>query len=185
MKNEYDYVLVMKVGPQKDETLAEIIERKNKEAIILDGYVYWGYGGVNLPPSRVQDWIKELKTKGKTVKVVFIETKSHFRGDNIVDAKEFSEDNISWHQIPKGTQITVSKYALKLRNIYESNSILDLNAYEIAAGPSEGNPLSEYLKGQSDKALARRKENPGIEDGPKIKIAFTADPVEPHAVYLK
>lgn len=186
MNEIYDSILIMKIGPQGEENLPEIIERKNREAEI-PGFAYWGYGGVNCSPLRVQNWVKELKKEGKSVKVLFSITPSLFHGTHIPDAKELSEDNVSWYHVSQETRITVSKYALVLKNLRESNFALDLNAYEIAVGPSRGKILTNYLKGQSDKALAQRINHP-IKNDTEIKerkISFTADVVEPYAVFVR
>lgn len=173
----------MKIGPQGEESLPEIIERKNREAKIFD-HAYWGYGGVTCVPFRVHGFAKEVSASGSSIKVLFAVTGSPFLGSHIPDAKENSEDNVLWRPIPSEIHITVSKYALVLKNLKESDFNLALNDYQVAVGPSRGKSLASYLRFRVDKALAQRTGSLS-EVGPELKISFTADLVEPYALYLK
>jgi len=182
--DNYDTILLMKIGPQGDETLDDIINRKNREEDLL-GYSYWGYGGTLCHPLRVvQPFAQGAQRNNKVVKVLFVITGSPFDGRHIPEAKECSSNKLIWNTIPSGTRITVSKYALVIRNLHKCSFDLPLAEYKVAIGPSAGRSLSDYFHFRVDKAVAHRINN-FKGNSVKVPVAFMADLVEPYAVFLQ
>jgi len=182
--DNYDSILLMKIGPQGDETLDDIINRKNLEENLLR-YSYWGYGGTLCHPLHVvQPFAQSAQKNNEIVKVLFVITKSPFKGRHISEAKEYSIDKIVWDAIPSGTRITVSKYALVIRNLHKCSFDLSLAEYKVAIGPSAGRSLSDYFRFRVDKAVAYRT-NSFKRDSIKVPISFMADLVDPYAVFLR
>jgi len=174
----------MKIGPQADETLQEIIDRKTKEEAAF-GYSFWGYGGNLIDPIRVvQPFAEKYAAKGQNVKVLFVTTKSLFKGNHIPRATKYSKDGVSWNAIPRGMKITVSKSALKIKNLHKCDFDLSLCDYRVALGPSAGRVLSNYFRLHTDKAVAYKEINSDMADE-KVTISYAADLVEPYAVRLK
>jgi hypothetical protein len=170
-------IVVMKAGLHNGERWDHIVERKLNEARV-SGVAYWGYGGsVCHPLTQVQP----LAAQGRPVTVLMIRTDSDFIG-NPTYASQASRDGKSWGPIPDGVE-TSGRYALVLRSLQKVNFDLDLGAYEVAVGPKERTPLTEYLRLRVDKACARLTSVPRGSD--RRQVVLRAELVAPHAVVLK
>jgi hypothetical protein len=170
--------LVMKVGFHVAEEWAEIVTRKLAE---LDsaGVVFWGYGGSACNPAKqVQPF---ALASDHNVEVAMLHTKSRFQSDDLW-AEAMSVDEQSWHPIPGGVR-TSGKWALVLDRLEIIEAEIDLGDYEIAVGPSEGRPATEYLRGQSDKACLRR--TPGRSDADCRAVVMRGRLSSPWAVFLR
>lgn len=76
----FEEIIVMKVGPHSYMSLDEIIESKNKEEI-LNNVHYWGYSGVFCRPKRVQEFCKNSVLNNHIPKLILIETRSSYNSD--------------------------------------------------------------------------------------------------------
>ena len=176
-------ILVMKVGLHGNETLADIISRKQNEELVA-GFCFWGYGG-NLchPFSVVQPFAQNLLTPARRIRAVFVKTTSPFFGDHIEPADEYSINGMDWLSLPKGISVTASKFALVLKNLRQTSESICYGSYSVAVGPSAGKSLRDYMRFRVDKAVAVRNNSP--DDGPVVAVDFTADLIEPYAISVR
>lgn len=180
-----DSILVMKVGFHGDESLHDILLRKNME-VAKFGHTYWGYGGVLCHPTRVVQHVaqQDHSIKAGGIRVLFSVTPSPFESSDVEPLSHMSLDGVSWTHLPAGAVVTASRYALVVGRIDPIESAyIDLSKYTVATGPSEGRSLKDYLRFRVDKAVARRASS--AETEPKIlPIAFTASLVAPFAILV-
>ena len=64
-----DQLLFMKVGMHAQESLDDILQRKQAE-IDRIGYAMWGYGGPTCPPARVQSHAEQCAASGRVIRLV-------------------------------------------------------------------------------------------------------------------
>ena len=178
-------LLFMKVGLHAGETYQDILNRKMKEHERA-GMIFWGYGGGTCHPTRcVQPFAKIALEQREDIYIVMEEIDSRHPKTEMV-AKEFSEDGINWRPIPKGIEVRGSRYAVVLDELQEGALDLDLNQYQVGAGPSTGKPASAYIAGRVDKACIVKSSKPGDNEGPVIKkIQHFAKIKSPYAVFTR
>ena len=108
---------------------------------------------------------------------------------DLVPAKEYSADGITWLPIPKGIEVTGSRYALVLDEVKPGELNLELNNYEVGIGPSSGKAAETYLQGRTDKACFTMSKTPrSVEQPtPKLvrKVSYYSRLKEPYAVLLR
>lgn len=185
MKNINDAFVFMKVGNHAGESFETILKRKNNE-YKKTGMIFWGYGGVACHPiNQVQTFARLYTNKSKNIYLIMNSISSNDT-QSVLPAKEFSKDGVSWEPIPKGINVTGSKYAIVLDEIRPIEMTIDLNDYEVAVGPSRGKTASLYLKGRTDKACLIKKDSLDTETSDKIKkVDFAAKIIDPFAVLLR
>jgi len=176
-------LLFMKVGVHANESLEDIIERKNRE-YESTGNIFWGYGGGTCHPlTQVQPFAKEKAKAGQVVRICMNPIDSHHV--NTVLATEYSEDGIIWKLIPEGINVIGSRFAIVIGELQPGDLDLDLSATSVAVGASRGKSGHDYISGRVDKACLEVTRQP-LSDTPDIKrISVTADILSPFAVLLK
>ena len=183
-----DRFLFMKVGNHAGETWEKILERKRRE-FDRSGRTFWGYGGNACHPiSQVQPFSRLAVREQGGIYIVMEQIDSRADPD-LVPAREYSQDGISWEPIPEGIEVTGSRYALVLDEIKPGDLSLELNSYEVGIGPSSGKAAEQYLQGRTDKACFTLSKAPRTAEvpAPKLvrKISYYAQVKEPFAVLLR
>jgi hypothetical protein len=176
----------MKVGSHAGETFEQILERKNRE-YKKTGKIFWGYGGTACHPiSQVQPFAKSVIQKQGSIYLLMQPIHSTADPD-LIPATEYSADGVIWKPIPKGIEVTGSRYALVLDEIVPGELDISPDEFVVGVGPSRGKLASEYLQGRVDKAcLCREKtKSKSTSDDDRKEIKFAAKLQEPFAVLLK
>lgn len=184
-----DRFLFMKVGNHANETWEQILERKCKE-YERTGRTFWGYGGTTCHPLSVVQPFARLSVREQGGILLVMEYIDSRAEPDIVPAREYSADGITWLPIPDGINVTGSRYALLLDEIKPGDLTISLNEYEVAIGPSSGKGAEEYLQGRIDKgAFVRSSTARPVEDGKKERVtrkaAFVSEMKEPFGVLLR
>lgn len=178
----------MRVGNHAGETFESILERKQQE-FESAGKIFWGYGGTTLHPIKhVQPFVKTRIQNDQVIQLVMEPIKSNADPD-LLPAKEYSADGITWEPIPDGVEVTGSRYAILLDEIKPGSLDLDLAGFEVGIGPSRGRNAAQYVKGRVDKGCFVATD-PSAENGPAVdsrivKVGFQARLLEPYAVMLR
>lgn len=176
----------MKVGRHAGEDLDEILERKRRE---LDraGMIFWGYGGGTMHPiDKVQPFIRSKIDQTGPLKLLMQSIVSK-HPDTAAVATEYSKDGVHWESVPEGIEVRGSRYALVLGEIEAGDGEdLDLNAYQVGAGPSAGKSAGGYIKGRVDKGLLVPAQE-GLQAGGSriVTVDYAAQLKEPYAVLLR
>ncbi|OJU09185.1 MAG: hypothetical protein BGN86_15625 [Caulobacterales bacterium 68-7] len=178
-------VLFMKIGTHANETLADIIARK--EAEIRDaGFGMWGYGGNTChPSSMVQPFAKAFADRGPIYLCMEAMESNHF-AEGV--AAEYSLDSQEWMKIPDAIEVRGSKYAMIIEDLHQERFKLPLDQTRVPVGPSLGRLGSRYVKGRVDKACLEILEAPELANDAKprdITIDFVARTRAPYAVFLR
>jgi hypothetical protein len=178
--------LYMKVGNHAGERFEAILERKSKEREQA-GRTFWGYGGTACHPlMQVQPFARlYVKTQGRIY--LLMEPVDSRADPDIEPAKEFSADGAAWHPIPKGIQVTGSRYAVVLDDIQPIDIEVALDQFTVGVGPSRGKSAMEYLQGRIDKGCLVRSPEPVEAKDPPLRkqLKFAAKMIEPYAVLLR
>src|SRR5260370_36832375 len=116
MNKPPDKVLLMKVGNHAGEKWEQILERKRRE-FEKTGRTFWGYGGNTCHPISIVQPFARLAVKEQGGILLVMEPIDSRAEPDIVPAKEYSRDGVTWRPIPTGIQVTGSTYALILDEI--------------------------------------------------------------------
>jgi len=180
-------LIFMKVGLHAQESLEDIIKRKQRE-FEETGSIFWGYGGNTCHPlTMVQPFAKEVESSANQVLFVMQKMNSRHAAPPEI-AKQYSDDGVDWQPIPKGIEVRGSRYALVLDEIREKEFNLDLRELEVGVGPSRGRKADKYLIGRADKGcfLYKPQELAVAQDEQTLKrIELVARVKEPYAVLLR
>jgi hypothetical protein len=187
MNKPPDKFLLMKVGNHAGETWDQILERKRRE-FEKTGRTFWGYGGNTCHPISIVQPFARLAVKEQGGILLVMEPIDSRAEPDIVPAREFSRDGVTWEPIPAGIQVTGSRYALILDEIRPGDLEVTLAEYEVAVGPSAGKAAELYLQGHIDKGCfiksAQSRMDP-TQNQPVRKIGYVAPMKEPFAVLLR
>lgn len=184
-------VLFMKVGTHANESLEDIIKRKQAE-IDAVGHALWGYGGNTCHPlTMVQPFAKDFSARHEPIYLCMEPMVSkHFAPP--VRAAEFSSDGVHWEAIPDAINVRGSRFALaitELRDLREEEISLPLHHTQVAVGRSKGKRGDEYVSGRVDKACLQVSDPSEPEAGERpervIGIGLTAKVIEPYAVFVR
>lgn len=176
--------IFMKVGNHAGENFEQILERKNNE-FKRTGRIFWGYGGRSCHPlTQVQPFARLQVKRSGNLYLLMQMIDSHAVPD-IIPATEYSEDGVTWNQIPDGISVTGSRYALLLNEIKPGDLDITIGRYEVGIGPSRGKVASEYIKGHIDKACLTIREAARNRMGERKHFKYSARLVEPYAVMLR
>jgi len=176
----------MRVGNHAGETFEQILERKMQE-FRRTGRIFWGYGGATCHPlTRVQPFAR-FHVKNNVQVYLVMELIDSRANPEILPARQYSEDGVTWLPIPEGIRVTGSRYALVLDEIAPGDLELDLAQYAVDIGPSRGKLASTYLHGRVDKGCLVRCPAPSKQPTGEVKkrISYLARLQEPFAVMLR
>jgi hypothetical protein len=177
-------IVFMKVGTHAQEALEAIIERKTKE-IESAGMAFWGYGGNTCHPrTMVQPFARQHERLGKTIYLCMEPMASHHFAER-VRAEEYSEDGITWVQVPNDINVLGSRYALLIKNLRSESFALPINRTRVAVGNSMGAAGSKYVMGRVDKACLEVTDETASDEDDNHEIRLVADLVPPYAVFLR
>lgn len=180
-------VIFMKVGLHAQESIEDIIVRKQQE-FEEAGVIFWGYGGNSCRPNTmVQPFVKGIEAQGNEVLIVMNKMNSKHEAPPEI-AKEYSEDGVIWKPVPKGVQVRGSRFAMVLGELRLEEFEIALNDYEVGVGPSRGKNASKYIVGQSDKGclLYAPSAIPAPPEERIIKqIGLVAKVQAPYAVFVR
>lgn len=180
-------ILFMKVGTHANESLEDIVARKQAE-IDGAGYALWGYGGNTCHPvTMVQPFAQAAEAAGGPIHLCMEPMESkHFAVT--ARAVEFSADGFDWQEVPPAISVIGSRFALAIDQLHTEQFELPLTHTEVAIGNQAGRRGDRYIKGRVDKACLRymgdEVEDP--EDGEKtIQIGLVARLRPPYAVFVR
>lgn len=180
-------LIFMKVGLHAQESIEDIIQRKQRE-FEEAGSIFWGYGGNTCHPlSMVQPFAKQVEKSGNQVLIVMQKMNSKHAALPEI-AKQYSDDGVNWQPIPKGIEVRGSRYALVLDQLRIEEFDVDLGELEVGVGPSRGRKADEYLLGRADKGcfFYQPRNMPVTQDEQVLKrIGLVAHVKAPYAVFLK
>ena len=180
-------LIFMKVGLHAQESIEDIVNRKQRE-FEETGSIFWGYGGNTCHPlTMVQPFAKEVERSGNQVLIVMQKMNSRHAAPPEI-AKQYSDDGVNWQPIPKGIEVRGSRYALILDELRVEEFELDLGELQVGVGPSRGRKADKYLIGQADKGcfFYKPRELPVPQDQQVVKpIELVARVKKPYAVLLK
>jgi hypothetical protein len=179
-------ILYMKVGTHADEPLDAILARKIKE-IQDEGVSFWGYGGGTCHPvTMVQPFAKTFEEQNGTIYLCMQPMNSkHFAVT--VRAEEFSIDGIEWKPVPRGINVTGSRYALVIKNLHKEEFDLSLARTRVSVGNSIGVAGSKYISGRVDKACLEvtNEALSDLTEREPARIGLVAEIVKPYAVFVR
>ncbi|MEH1907692.1 hypothetical protein [Nostoc sp.] len=180
-------LIFMKVGLHAQESIEDIIQRKQRE-FEEAGSIFWGYGGNTCHPlSMVQPFAKQVEKSGNEVLIVMQKMNSKHAAPPEI-AKQYSDDGVNWQPIPKGIEVRGSRYALVLDQLRVEEFDVDLGELEVGVGPSRGRKADEYLLGRADKGcfFYQPRNMPVTQHEQVLKrIGLVAHVKAPYAVFLK
>lgn len=181
-----DDILFMKVGTHANESLEEIIERKQAE-IDAAGFALWGYGGNTCHPlTMVQPFARGAVERGNQIHLCMEQMVSnHFAVTE--RATRYSVDGVKWEEIDPAINVIGSRYALAIKDLKQQEFDLPLAQTQVAVGNSKGRRGDRYIQGRVDKACLEVVEPPdGSEDpeGKIVPIGLVAEVVDPYAVIV-
>ncbi|MBL1179261.1 hypothetical protein [Pantanalinema sp. GBBB05] len=145
-------LIFMKVGLHAQESIEDIIKRKQGE-FEKTGMIFWGYGGNTCHPlTMVQPFAKEVEASGNQVLIVMQKMSSKHAAPPEI-AKEYSDDGVNWKPVPSGIEVRGSRYAMILDElqIQEKEYELDLGQLQVGVGPNRGRRGDQYVAGRVDK----------------------------------
>lgn len=180
-------LIFMKVGLHAQESIEDIIDRKQREYEEA-GTIFWGYGGGACHPlTMVQPFAKEVQKNGNEVLIIMQKMDSKHAAPPEI-ASQYSDDGVNWLPIPKGIEVRGSRYALVLDELRLEEFDVDLGELEVGVGPSRGRRGDKYIKGQSDKGCfiySPRQSLVAPEDRVIKRIGLVARVKAPYAVFVK
>ncbi|OYD88507.1 hypothetical protein CDG77_23305 [Nostoc sp. 'Peltigera membranacea cyanobiont' 213] len=180
-------LIFMKVGLHAQESIEDIIKRKQNE-FEEAGAIFWGYGGNTCHPlSMVQPFAREIEKSGNEVLIVMQKMNSKHAASPEI-AKQYSDDGVNWQPIPKGIEVRGSRYALVLDQLQMEEFDLDISELEVGVGPNRGRKGDKYLLGRADKGcfFYTPHHAPVTPEEQSIKrIGIVARVKAPYAVFLK
>ncbi|MBP0624013.1 hypothetical protein [Cupriavidus consociatus] len=180
-------LIFMKVGLHAQESIEDIIKRKQREYEEA-GSIFWGYGGSTCHPvTMVQPFAKAIQAQGQDVLIVMQKMNSKHAAPPEV-AKEYSDDGVDWKPIPKGIEVRGSRFALVLDELRLDEFEVDLGELAVGVGPSRGKRGDKYLINQADKGcfVYSEREIPVAPEERVIKsIGLVARVKSPFAVFVR
>jgi hypothetical protein len=135
----------------------------------------------------VQPFAKAYEQKGESIYLCMEEMDSkHFAEPLCAD--QYSEDGVTWKNIPAGIHVLGSRYALAIRSLRRAKLTLPLARTRVAIGSSQGRSGEKYIQGRVDKACFEITDTSGkgeLANSRKIELHLTAQLVAPYAVYVR
>lgn len=180
-------IVFMKVGTHAQESLEDIIARKQRE-IDEAGISLWGYGGSTChPTTTVQPFAKAFVRKSGAIYLCMEEMESrHFAEPKRAD--QYSADGLEWADVPQPINVLGSRYALVLEELRITKFDLSLARTRVAIGNQQGKLGSAYISGRVDKACLVVESIPPFDGEPtpsSKRIGLVAKLKSPYAVFLR
>lgn len=179
-------LIFMKVGLHAKESIEDIIKRKQDE-YAKAGCIFWGYGGNTcFPTSYVQPFVRQHAEQGNPTYLIMHKMNSNHRADPVL-ANEYSDDGVTWKDIPKGINVTGSRFAMIIGGLNETEFDMNLRDLVVGIGRSEGRRGMDYMRGRVDKGCfeyVESHEHPNPEREVK-RIDLYAQLMEPYAVFVR
>jgi len=181
-------ILFMKVGTHANESLDDIVARKQAE-IDEAGYALWGYGGNTCHPvTMVQPFASSAESAGTPIHLCMQPMQSnHFAVT--ARATEFSTDGFSWEEVPPAINVIGSRFALAIEQLHTEQFELPLSHTKVAIGNQTGRRGDRYIKGRVDKAcleyVAEADPEPDPDEEKVIDIGLVAELRKPYAVFVR
>jgi len=180
-------LIFMKVGLHAQESIEDIIARKQRE-YDQAGSIFWGYGGSTCHPlTMVQPFAKQVEEKGEEVLIIMQKMNSKHAAPPEV-AREYSDDGVNWQPVPRGIEVRGSRFALVLDELRLEEFEVDLGELTVGVGPSRGRRADRYLINQADKGcfLFAEREVPIAPEERVIKsVSLVAKVKSPFAVFVR
>lgn len=180
-------LIFMKVGLHAQESIEDIVNRKQRE-FEETGSIFWGYGGNTCHPlTMVQPFAKEVEGSGNQVLIVMQKMNSRHAAPPEI-AKQYSDDGVNWQPIPKGIEVRGSRHALVLDELRMEEFDLDLGELQVGVGPSRGRKGNQYLVSRVDKGCFHYTPQQSLVAQDKqsiVPIGLVARVKPPYAVLLK
>lgn len=180
-------LIFMKVGLHAQESIEDIVNRKQRE-FEETGSIFWGYGGNTCHPlTMVQPFAKEVEGSGNQVLIVMQKMNSRHAAPPEI-AKKYSDDGVNWQPIPKGIEVRGSRYALVLDELRVEEFELPLSKLQVGVGPNRGRKGDQYLVGQVDKGcFLHTPQQVSVAQDKQVltPIGLIARVKAPYAVLLK
>lgn len=180
-------LIFMKVGLHAQESIEDIIERKQRE-YDQAGSIFWGYGGNTCHPlTMVQPFAKNVAESGNQVLIVMQKMNSKHAAPPEI-AKQYSDDGVNWQPIPRGIEVRGSRFAMVLDELRLEEFDLNLSELEVGVGPSRGRKGHQYLVSRVDKGCfvhtsGKMPTTPELQS--TVPIGLVARVKSPYAVLLK
>ena len=179
-------ILIMKVGPHSNMSLAEIIQSKQEEELV-HGVHYWGYSGVFCQPKPTQFFCQKcLSDRGVPPSLVLLETKSRYNS-TIGEIKSYSRNGTEYYNFKEPVQLQGAQFSFVCKKIRIYNNF-NPNYYKVVGGKNDGKPLLEHLRYRINKSFATIDDHKSIKlsnDNTNNYSVIIADLVEPFALWLK
>jgi hypothetical protein len=181
-------ILFMKVGTHANESLDDIVARKQAE-IDAAGYALWGYGGNTCHPvTMVQPFASSAESTGSPIHLCMQPMQSrHFAVT--ARATEFSTDGFRWEKVPPAINVIGSRFALAIEQLHTEQFELPLSRTKVAIGNQTGRRGDRYIKGRVDKAcleyIAEADPEPDPDEEKVIDIGLVAELRKPYAVFVR
>lgn len=180
-------LIFMKVGIHAQESLKDILARKKQELADV-GVTFWGYGGNTChPTTKVQPFVSKLVGAGQEVYLCMHEMLSKHHADP-VRAREYSEDGMTWKEVPSGINVRGSRYAMVLNSLDPTDFKLNLAETRVGIGMSTGRSGFDYIQGRVDKAcleLSSTAAGGPTENDKLLPIRIAGRLAAPYAVLLR
>lgn len=174
-------IILVKVGPHSQESMQEIVKRKNKE-VDTTGVAFFGYHGGPQPIKRVIPFTEN----SINVKVLMNEATyardPHPDRETFLRMTRFTTDGKTWNLVPTGIN-TDCMFAFVLGNIKEVCYDIDLSVYTVGIGPKKGIYAKNYLIGRVSKACLEKTPIPSEQF--ILPIHYEASLLPPYGVTLK
>lgn len=180
-------LIFMKVGLHAQESIEDIIKRKQRE-FDEAGAIFWGYGGSTCHPlTMVQPFAKGKQKKGSGIFILLQKKNSKHEGPPEV-SKQYSDGGVNWQPNPKGIEVRGSRFAPGLDELKLEEFDVDIGDLQVGVGPNRGRRADKYLIGQADKGcfVYSPREVPIAPEEKIIKhIGLVARVKPPFAVFVK
>lgn len=178
--------IFMKVGVHAQESLKDILARKQRE-LAEAGISFWGYGGNTChPTTKVQPFVHRMVGGGQQVYLCMHEMVSKHYADP-VRAEEYSVDGVTWKKVPKQINVLGSRYALVLESFEKTAFDVSLAHTKVGVGMRQGRAGVDYIQGRVDKACLEVTSEPLAPRAADkvLKIDVAARLAQPYAVLLR
>lgn len=158
IRSDLKNIVLMKFGTHGNESSKSILSRKHEE-LLDSGFVFWGYNGVLCHPlNQINPFVAANQEKGEKTFLVLCKTIQEKKSSDCIDSIEmhraqlFSLDKKIWEPIPKGVNVTNSKYAVICSSFEDCDFDIDISQYILPFANPKNCRMSNYLGWRKNKA---------------------------------